>query len=95
MQVVKTIRTRLGLTQAQLGAALGVTQGNVGNYELRGQVITPPVAAKLIKVAGRRGLVVSFDDIYRQLMRSPKRSVRPKAVPEPKRSARTGAEAGA
>jgi putative transcriptional regulator len=75
MSVIKTIRTKLGMSQADLGAALGVTQGNVGHYERRGQLVSVPVAAKLIQVCEKRGLKVTFDDLYRHyLRRAPRRA---------------------
>jgi putative transcriptional regulator len=59
----KAIRERLGMTQAAIGADLGVTQGNVSFYE-KGQTVPPDVARLLIEVAGRRGLELTFDNIY-------------------------------
>lgn len=47
---MKIIRKRLGFSQADIGAAIGCTQGNVSFYE-RGQTIPPEVARKLIAVA--------------------------------------------
>lgn len=64
MQNVKTIRKRLGLTQAALAQALGCTQGNVWHYEARGQTVPPDTAKKLIELAARKGLRIGFEDIY-------------------------------
>ena len=61
--IVKRIRERLEMSQQELGAAIGCTQGNVGHYE-RGQMIPPPAAKNLIEVARGRGLVITFDHIY-------------------------------
>lgn len=66
MRKIQIIRSRLGLTQAELGAALGCSQMNVSYYE-RGQDIPPAVAGKLIAVAAERGLAISFDHIYGSL----------------------------
>lgn len=63
MNNIKTIRERLGLTQAALAEGMGCTQGNVGHYE-RGQTVPPDAARSLIAFAGTKGLEVSFDDIY-------------------------------
>lgn len=63
MYPLNTIRRRLGVTQSVLADALGVTQGNVSNYE-RGQTVPPAVAAKLIEYARGAGEVVTFDEIY-------------------------------
>lgn len=58
------IRRVLGLSQAAIGAELGMSQGNVYHYEKRGQPVPPDVAERLIEVAGRRGLSLDFNDIY-------------------------------
>lgn len=63
MSTFKTIRTRLGLTQAAIADELGVSQGNVSFYE-RGQTIPPTVAERLIAVSSARGLAISFDHVY-------------------------------
>ncbi len=60
---VKTIRTRIGVTQAALAEAIGVTQGNVSFYE-KGQTIPPLVARKLIEFARAQGHDITFNDIY-------------------------------
>lgn len=64
MNAIKSIRTRLGLSQTDLGAGIGVTQGNVYHYEVRGQTVPPDVAKKLIEFAATRGLVISYDHVY-------------------------------
>ncbi len=58
------IRRQLGLSQADFGAAIGVTAGNVSHYERQAQEVPPAVARKVIAVAAERGFAVSFDDIY-------------------------------
>lgn len=63
MSAIKAIRKHLGMTQAELAAGLGVSQGNVSFYE-RGQVMPPPVAARLIKLSAERGVSLSFDHVY-------------------------------
>lgn len=63
MNNIKTIRTRLGLTQAELAQGMGCTQGNVGHYE-RGQTVPPDAAKRLIEYAGSLGHPISFNDIY-------------------------------
>lgn len=63
MNTIKTIRDKLGVTQAQLAVALERSQGNVAFYE-RGQMMPPDVAKRLIAFARGRGVVVSFEDIY-------------------------------
>lgn len=65
MSNIRRIRESLSMTQAELGEALGVTQGSVSFYELGKHPVPPGVAATLIEVAAKKGLTVSFDDIYR------------------------------
>lgn len=43
---------------------LGVSQGNVGHYELREQTMLPDGARKLIHEAALRGHRVTYEDIY-------------------------------
>lgn len=63
MNQVRQIRARLGLTQQELADQLGCTQGNVGHYE-RGQTVPPDVAKRLIDVASKRSLKITFDHVY-------------------------------
>lgn len=63
MNAFRTIRTRLAVSQAEIGAALGVTQSNVSFYE-RGQTIPPEIARKLIDFARGRDLALTFDHVY-------------------------------
>lgn len=58
------LRTRLGLSQAELAAGIGVTQGNVSHYEVRAQTVPPQVAAKLIEFARSHGLSIGYDHVY-------------------------------
>jgi len=61
--VFKQLRQRLGMTQAELGEALGMTQMNVSLYE-RGQSLRPEVAKQLIDLAAARGVQIDFNVIY-------------------------------
>jgi putative transcriptional regulator len=61
---LKQIRLRLGLTQQEFADMLGITQGNVGHYELRGQTMPPEGAMRLIAEAAVRGHRVTYEDIY-------------------------------
>lgn len=63
MHRLKPIREHLRVTQQELAAGLGCTQGNVGHYE-RGQTLPPAMAAKLIAFAASKGLQIGFDHIY-------------------------------
>jgi len=61
---LKQIRLRMGLTQQQFADMLGLTQGNIGHYELREQTMMPEGARRLIKEAALRGHRVTYEDIY-------------------------------
>ena len=63
MSAFKKIRERLQMTQAAIGAELGVTQGNVSFYE-KGQTVPPDAARKLIELARSKGLELTFDHVY-------------------------------
>jgi putative transcriptional regulator len=62
--LLKQIRLRMGMTQQEFADMLGVSQGNVGHYELRGQTMPPDVARFLIMKAADRGHRVTYEDIY-------------------------------
>jgi putative transcriptional regulator len=66
MNSFRSIRQRLGLSQAAIADALGVTQSNVSFYEneARPQTVPPAVASKLIELARSRGLAIGFDHVY-------------------------------
>lgn len=66
MSNILSIRKRLGLSQAQLAAGIGMTQGNVGHMERGVQSVRPEVAEKLIAFAATRGVRLTFDDVYRR-----------------------------
>lgn len=63
MNSIKAIRERLSVTQEAMGAGIGVTQGNISNYE-HGQRVSPAVAKRLIEYAKSLGHKVTYDDIY-------------------------------
>lgn len=62
--LIKQIRLRMGMTQQQFADMLGITQGNIGHYELRGQTMLPEGAKRLIREAAVRGHRVTYEDIY-------------------------------
>lgn len=64
MNAFRSIRDRLGVTQAQMADALGMTQGNVSLYEAKGQTVMPEVAKRLIDYAATLGVELTFDHIY-------------------------------
>lgn len=59
----KSIRARLGMTQASIAEAIGVTQGNVSFYE-KGQTVPPAVGRLLVDLARSRGLLIDFNHLY-------------------------------
>ena len=61
---IKRIRLCMGLTQQQFADMLGCSQGNIGHYETRDQMVPPDMAKKLITEAAKRGSRVSYEDIY-------------------------------
>jgi putative transcriptional regulator len=63
MNAFRSIRERLKVSQAEIGAALDVSQSNVSFYE-KGQTVPPAVAAKLIEFARSRGLNITYDHVY-------------------------------
>jgi putative transcriptional regulator len=63
MNPFRTIRLRLGVSQAEIGSALGVSQSNVSFYE-KGQTVPPEAASKLIAFAREHGLEISYDHVY-------------------------------
>jgi len=64
MHKVRSIRLRLGVSQASLAKALQCTQSNVSFYEVGKQTIPPPVARRLIDYAASQGLALTFDHVY-------------------------------
>jgi len=77
---IKRIRLCLGMTQQQFADMLGCTQGNVGHYELRDQMVPPDVAKKLIFEAAVRGSRVTYEDIYGVVDAPVKRKLRREAL---------------
>ncbi len=61
---IKRIRLCMGMTQQAFAHMLGCTQGNIGHYETRDQMVPPDVAKKLISEAAIRGSRVTYEDIY-------------------------------
>lgn len=61
---LKSIREQLGMSQAEFGELIGVSQGNVSHCEQQRQEVSPEIARRVIAAARSKGLDVSFDDIY-------------------------------
>lgn len=71
MNAFLDIRKQLQVSQAEMAAALGISQGNVSFYETGKQNVPPPVAAKLIEFARSKGLAITFDSVYSPLLETP------------------------
>lgn len=54
---IASIRTGLGLTQAEFAAALGISNGYVGDLETGRRTISLPLAIKLEKLTKRADIV--------------------------------------
>jgi len=63
MNTFREIRTKLDMSQREIGDVLEVTQGNISLYE-KGQNVPPPIAAKLIAYAHGQGLPITYDHVY-------------------------------
>lgn len=74
MNAFRSIRACMGLTQSQLAAALGMTQGNFSHYEQGRQQIPPDVARRVIEHAATLGVTLTFDHIYGDAELPPARS---------------------
>lgn len=66
MSKIKAIRELLELTQEQLGDGIGCSQANIWQIESNGQELLPEKAKKLIELASKHGLKLSFDHVYGQ-----------------------------
>lgn len=64
MSNLRAIRKHLNLSQEQLGAVMGCTQGNVGFCERGEQLLQPDKAIKLIDHAQQQGVVLTLDQVY-------------------------------
>lgn len=83
MNSISKIRARLGVTQATLAEKLGVTQGNISNYE-HGQDMPSRIAKLLIVFADTLGHVVTYEDIYgapKKVRRVKRRATDPEPSP--------------
>lgn len=80
MNQIKAIRERLSLTQKQMADLLGMSQGNVNHYEVRGQLVKPEVARRLIEISAERGLAISFDHVYGAAELPPAPDAQPETV---------------
>lgn len=61
---IDLLRKHLGLSQAEFAKAIGVSQGNISHYENQRQEVSPAVARRIIRFAKKKGVWITFDDIY-------------------------------
>jgi len=61
---LRSIRAALSLTQRELAAIFGQTASNVSHYEAGKQEFPPACARALIAEAKKRGVDLTFNDIY-------------------------------
>ncbi len=67
MNAIQKLRESLGLSQAQFGFKMGVSQGAVSSWE-RGEKTPLPAQAKAITVlAKEHGIVLTLDVIYAEV----------------------------
>lgn len=62
-EAFRNIRSRLGVSQAELGRVMGCSSQNVSFYE-HGQSVPPGRAAKLIDFARTHGLRLCLEHVY-------------------------------
>lgn len=67
MSTIYDLRTRMGISQSQLATELGMTQSNVSHLERGCHPVSPAVACRIIELARRNGLSLTFNDLYRDL----------------------------
>ena len=63
--MIKDIRQNLGLTQTELAKAIGISQGAISQIESDSVELTVNVARELIRVSKERGLIISFNDLFK------------------------------
>lgn len=64
MNQIKSIRTRVGLTQAKFGDCIGCTQSAVGQFERGESDPSIEKAARIIDLAHSHGLELQLEHIY-------------------------------
>lgn len=64
MNNIKELRSRVGKTQAELAALLGVTQGAVAHYEMGRRQPTLAVCRKIVSAINEWGSPCTLDDVF-------------------------------
>ncbi len=68
--VFESFRTRHGLSQAQLAAALKVAQGAIGNYEAGLRQPSVDIAWRFKRYAESRGESIQLEELYPEPVRA-------------------------
>lgn len=64
MNPILQLRKRLKVSQHDLGAAIGVTQSAVSQFEKGISIPSPETVRRLIEFSKTKGIAVSFESIY-------------------------------
>lgn len=64
MNQIKSIRSRVGLTQTKFGDCIGCTQSAVGQFERGESDPTIEKAIRIIELAVSHGLLIQLEHIY-------------------------------
>lgn len=64
MNNISIYRKKVGLSQAELGKAIGKTQGAVGNYESGIRNIDLGTGWEIVKAFNQSGVTCSFADVF-------------------------------
>ncbi|EOX5225673.1 helix-turn-helix transcriptional regulator [Escherichia coli] len=64
MNKLRHIREKLGLTQGELAAELGLTKGAIGHYENGRRDLSATQCRQIISVLNKHGAAVGFDDLF-------------------------------
>ncbi|MDR5881092.1 helix-turn-helix transcriptional regulator [Caballeronia sp. LZ032] len=59
-----TLRKRLALSQAEIGAAIGITQSTISQSERGDITLSVEVAKRLVQFARSKGIKATLDEIY-------------------------------
>lgn len=64
MNNISIYRKKAGLSQTELGKAIGKTQGAVGNYEAGIRNIDLTTCWEIVKAFNQSGIACSFADVF-------------------------------
>lgn len=67
MNRIISFRRKMKMSQAEFAPLLGVAQQTLSSWENGTTVIPPKDAARLIRLAKRKGYIMSYNDLYKGL----------------------------